>query len=91
MTGDPISVRAVLKLLLNADRYPRYNAHDWREADLWEKEALDKAETALASPDDPPDLASWLAALRAPGVTGETRDTVFRAMHDYFEPKDVES
>lgn len=90
MTGDSISVRAVLELLLDADRYPRYDAHDWREADLLEKKALDKAETALASPDDPSEFASWLAALRAPGLTGETRDTVFRAMHDYFEPEDVE-
>lgn len=90
MIGDPISVRAVLELLLDADRYPRYNAHDWREADLREKEALQKAETAIGSPDDPPEFESWLAALRAPGATSETRHTVFRAMHDYFEPEDAE-
>jgi hypothetical protein len=47
MTGDQISVRAVLELLLDADRCPRYNAHDWREADFWEKEALAKAETVI--------------------------------------------
>jgi len=38
--------------------------HDWREADLLEAEALEKARTAEPCADDPPEFAHWLAALR---------------------------
>ena len=33
-TEAPITVRAVLRLLLAADSYPRLGNQDWREADL---------------------------------------------------------
>lgn len=36
----------MLRLLLDADSYPRLGNHDWREADLLETEALQKATTA---------------------------------------------
>ena len=91
MMDGPISVREVLMLLLNADKYPRYNAHDWQEADLWEEEALAKAKTAHSSSDDPPEFTHWLAALQQPGRTSETREAVFQAMHDYFEPEGAET
>jgi hypothetical protein len=47
MTEVPITVRDVLRLLVAADSHPRLGNHDWREADLLEAEALEKARTTL--------------------------------------------
>jgi hypothetical protein len=49
-----------------------------------EEEALAKAEFATPSPDDPPEFAVWLAALRNPNLSVEEREAIYWALHDYF-------
>ena len=49
-TEAPITVRDVLRLLLDADSYPRLGNYDWREAE--------------PRADDPPEFARRLVALR---------------------------
>ncbi len=80
----PITVREVLRLLLDADSYPRLGNHDWREADLLEAEALEKAATAEPRADDPPEFARWLAALRDPHLPNDQRGDIMAAIRDLF-------
>lgn len=88
MTTDvPITVREILRLLLDADSYPRLGNHDCREADLLEAEALQKAQTAAPSIDDPPEFARWLAALRDPQLSNDERGDIMAALRDLFEPE----
>jgi hypothetical protein len=83
----PITVREVLRLLLAADSYPRLGNHDWREADLLEAEALQKAQTAEPRADDPPEFARWLAALRDPHLSNDERGDIMSAVRDLFDPE----
>jgi hypothetical protein len=57
MTEARVTVREVLRLLLEADSYPCPGNEDWAVAARMEAAALAKAETAVASPDDPPEFA----------------------------------
>jgi hypothetical protein len=59
-----ITVCEVLRLLWKADHYPILGNHDAREATALTRDALDKASTAVSSPDDPPEFAGWLNTLR---------------------------
>ena len=85
-TQAPITVRDVLRLLLAADSYPRLGSHDWREADLLEADALQKARTAEPCADDPPEFARWLAALRDPHLPNDQRGDIMAALRDFLEP-----
>jgi hypothetical protein len=49
--------------------------------------ALDKGATAVASPDDPPEFAVWLEALKRRELSAEEREEIYWAMHDYFAEK----
>jgi hypothetical protein len=51
-----------------------------------ERAALQHAETAVSSPDDPPEFACWLAALWQPGIGQDERQEVLGAMYAYFDP-----
>jgi hypothetical protein len=84
-TEPPITVREVLRLLLAADSYPRLGNHDWREADLLEAEALQKAATAEPCADDPPEFARWLETLLTPDLSNADREEVYFALHDFFD------
>jgi hypothetical protein len=84
-TEAPITVRCVLRLLLAADSYPRLGNHDWREADLLEAEALQKATTAEPRADDPPEFARWLETLLTPGLSNTDREEVYFALHDFYD------
>jgi hypothetical protein len=53
-----------------------------------EAAALEKAATAVASPDDLPEFARWLEALRKPELTLNERDEIYWAIHDYFAEKE---
>jgi hypothetical protein len=81
----PVTVREVLHLLLAADSYPRLGNHDWREADLLEAEALQKAATAEPRADDPPEFARWFEMLLTPGHSKAGREAVYFALHDFFD------
>jgi hypothetical protein len=88
--GDPMSepamtVREVLRLLLEADSYPCPGNEDWAVAARMEKEALREAETAVASPNDPPEFARWLEALQRDDLSVNEREEIFWAIHDYFD------
>jgi hypothetical protein len=85
MAEAPLTVRAVLRLLLAADSYPRLGNHDWLEADLLEAEALQKAATAEPCADDPPEFARWLEILLTPNLSEPKREEVYFALHDFFD------
>ena len=49
-----------------------------------EAAALEKAATAVASPDDPLEFARWLEGLRNPDLSADEREGIYWAIHDYF-------
>ena len=85
MTEPAITVREVLRLLLEADSYPCLGNDDWRIADRMEAEALGKAAGARSSPGDPPEYGRWLEALRKPDLRNPERDEIYADMHDHFD------
>jgi hypothetical protein len=85
MTEPAITVRGVLRRLLEGGSYPRRGNEDWRAADRMETEALVKAAGAISSPGDPPEYGRWLEALRKPGLRNLERDEIYAAMHDHFD------
>jgi hypothetical protein len=50
-------------------------------------DALARAETAIASPNDPPEFASWIAALSDPGLSLDEQEEIYGSLHDYFDPE----
>ena len=82
----PLTVREALRLFWEADRYPVLGNQDWREAAALEKEACARAMTAAASPDDPPEFAGWIAALRDPKLPNDKREDIMTAIYDLFDP-----
>jgi hypothetical protein len=81
---DTITVREVLQLLWEADCYPRIGNADWAVAAGMEADALSKAQTAVAAPDDPPEFAHWLEVLQNPDTSVDDLEDIYGAMHDYF-------
>jgi len=49
-----------------------------------EAEAIEKAATAVASPDDPPEFGRWLEALQRRALSVNEREEVYWAIQDYF-------
>lgn len=87
-SDQPVAVREVVRRLIVADRYPCLGNADWREAEILEQEALALAPTAIASPDDPPEFAAWLAALG--GSSGrQNRQATFDKIYDYLEAEEA--
>ena len=84
MTATSISVREVLRLLLEADSYPRQSNTDWRQADKMEVAALAQVDGAIESPSDPAESRRWLDALRNPNTGADEREDVYLAIRDYF-------
>ena len=66
--ATPMTVRDVLRLVLQADASPILGNEDVPVALRMERTALQHAETAVSSPDDPPEFARWLEALRQPCI-----------------------
>jgi hypothetical protein len=81
---EAITVREALRLLWEADCYPRIGNHDWVVGAAMEDEALAKAEFAILASDDPPKFPVWLTALRKPNLSVNEREEIYRAIHDYF-------
>ena len=69
MSAPVITVDEVLRLLWEAASYPCIGNEDWRVAARMEAAALAKVESAVASPDDPPEFALWLRGLKPPDVS----------------------
>jgi hypothetical protein len=72
MTEARVTVREVVRLLLEADSYPRLGNEDWPVAARMEAAALEKAATAVASPHDPPEFRGWLEALQKGATSRST-------------------
>ncbi len=87
-TPVPLTVREVLCLVLEADKYPCIGNEDWPKAERMGAAALEKAKIAFSSPDDPPEFARWLRDLQRPDLTHNEREEILWAMYDYFEPGD---
>jgi hypothetical protein len=87
MAQEPISVRNVVLRVLASDKYPIYNTFDCQQARRLERDALEMAETAIPSPDDPPEFSRWLELLRRPDLTNNGREAIYDEMYDYFEPE----
>jgi hypothetical protein len=85
---ETITVREVLRLLREADYYPRTGNHDWVVAAHLETEALAKAATAVPAPDDPPEFRVWLETLQKQDISTEEREEIYWAMSDYFGEKE---
>jgi hypothetical protein len=83
----PITVREALRLMWEADSYPILGNEDWRVAERMESEALERAATAVQGPDDPPEFAAWIAALRNPKLSADERDDILSAIYDLFDPE----
>ena len=81
----PMTVQDVLLLVLQADAYPILGNEDVPVALRMERAALRHAETAVSSPDDPPEFARWLEALRQPDIGQDERAEVLGAMYAYFD------
>ena len=67
-------VREVIRLFWEADSYPRLGNEDLPVAARMEAAALEKAATAVASPDDPPEFGRWLEALRDANLSTNERE-----------------
>jgi hypothetical protein len=79
-----VAVREVLRLLWEADSYPRPGNEDWAIAARMEAAAMEKAATAVPSPDDPRKFACWLEALQRRDLSVDEREEIYWAIHDYF-------
>jgi hypothetical protein len=77
-----------LREIWEADRYPILGNEDWRTSAALTKEALARAATATASPDDPPEFERWLAALQDRSLPNADRQAVMTALYDLFDPED---
>jgi hypothetical protein len=82
--NEPTTVQDVIRLLFEADTYPRMSNHDWTVAARMEAEALQKVTTAVPCPDDPPEFTRWLQTLQRSGLTEYEREKVYDAIHDFF-------
>jgi hypothetical protein len=83
-TETRATVREVVRLLWEADSHPRLGNADWPAAARMEAEALEKAASAVGSPNDPPEFARWLEALQRHELSEDEREKIYLAIHDYF-------
>jgi hypothetical protein len=44
------------------------------------------ADTAVSAPDDPPEFAAWISALRDPRIPDLEREDILSAIYDLFDP-----
>jgi Family of unknown function (DUF6088) len=82
----PITAREALRLVWEAERYPIRGNEDWRTAAALAREALVRAATATASPDDPPEFGLWLTALCSGQLTPDERDRIMGEIYALFDP-----
>ncbi len=85
-TTPPPTMREALRQIWQAERYPIRGNADWREAAILTAEALERAGTAVPAPDDPPEFAQWIAALRDPKLPVGEREDIMTAIYDLFDP-----
>ena len=79
-------MREALRQIWQAARYPIRGNEDWRIAERLDAEALERADTAVPGPDDRPEFARWIAALRNPHLPDSEREDILSAIYDVFDP-----
>jgi len=82
----PLSLRDALRLIWQAARYPILGNGDAQIAMKMDAEALERAGTAAQAPDDAPEFAAWIAALRNPELPDDEREDILSAIYDVFDP-----
>jgi hypothetical protein len=85
-TSAPLTMRDALRLIWQAAKYPILGNEDWRVGERMDAEALERAATAVQGPDDLPEFATWIAALRDPKLPEDQRDDILSAIYDVFDP-----
>jgi hypothetical protein len=88
-TETQITVREVIRLLWEADSYPRLGNADWPAAARMEAVALEKAATAVPLPNDPREFGRWLEALQRHGLSEDEREEIYWAIYDYFAEEET--
>jgi hypothetical protein len=83
----PLTMREALRQIWKAASYPIRGNEDWRIAARMDAEALERAGKAVPAPDDPPEFAMWITALRDPRISDLEREDVMSAIYDLFDPK----
>src|ERR1700731_1625885 len=84
----PLTMREALRGIWIAAKYPILGNEDWKAAARMDAEALERAGTAVPAPDDLPEFAMWIAALRDPQLPTNEREDIISAIYDLFEPPD---
>jgi hypothetical protein len=85
-TPTPLTMRDALRLIWQAAKYPILGNEDWRVGERMDAEALERAATAVQGPDDLPEFAAWISALRDPKLPDDERDDILSAIYDVFDP-----
>ena len=85
------TVREVLRLFWEADRYPMLGNEDRCEVALLEHEACAKAMIVVPSRNDPPEFVAWLNALRNEKLRNNEREVIMVALYELFDPEDGQS
>jgi hypothetical protein len=81
-----LSMREALREIWKAASYPIRGNEDWRIAARMDTEALERAGKAVPGPNDPPEFAMWIAALRDPRIPDIEREDIMSAIYDLFDP-----
>lgn len=88
-TETPLSLREALRHIWLAEKYPCPGNEDWAVATRLTAEALERAGKAVPAPDDLPEFAAWITALRKPDLSDDEREEIFSAVYDLFDPEDA--
>lgn len=81
------TVREVLCLIWQADKYPIRGNEDWRVAAKLDEEALAKAAYAVPGPGDTLEFVQWLNVLQDKNSPDDMREEAMSALHDLFDPE----
>jgi hypothetical protein len=84
---SPLTMREALRQIWEAARYPIRGNEDWHAAAAMDAAALERTTTAVLAPDDLPEFARWIAALRDPLLPSSEREEIMSAIYDLFEPE----
>jgi hypothetical protein len=82
----PLSMREALRLIWQAASYPILGNGDAQIAVKMDAEALERAGTTVQAPDDEPEFAIWIAALRDTQLPDDEREDILSAIYDVFDP-----
>ena len=85
---NTLSLREALRGIWQAAKYPIRGNEDWAIGARLDREALERAATAVPAVDDAPEWAQWIAALCDPKLPDDRREEIIAAIYDLFEPEE---